>query len=606
MYPNSMLFGGIFAILFVAAMALGVLLALKRGFIPSLVRLGMIAASVLIALLLVPILAGKFSGLCEKLMTSVLGSTMEELAQYSPSTLDLIYHFPVAIIAPLLFIALFYALKWLTLIVFRFIRPLLPSHSKIIFRILGGVAGALGSAVCLWALLIPLWGMIGMTHSALDVISHTDTSSDPQMSVTIEALEYTDTSILAPAIDNPVANIFTDGGDSALYRSMTKFDFRGQKLSLSTELKLLSQAASDALSFASTLSATSGVTDLSPAQLDTLRALTEDMERSELLRNIAAEWISSLAGRWQNGEDFMGMPEPQVPDNTKALIHAFYGYLADTNEARIADDFRCFIDLLDVLSRHDVLDDDQTANFLEKIGNRAFVQDLTVLLDNQDRLRATLADLIASITGAWKNDSDYEGIAVPKTNELFDPVMNTFFGILSTTDENVITDDMTGLSNIIDVLEKYDVFNTQKQGTDMADIFMKSAFVADLNAEINRHPRFVPLLDTVTALGLSAISSQLQVALPDSQTLTDLADSISSALNDVKAMDLAARQDAVDQQVQQVLLRNEIDVPESVAAMIAQITVEKFSEQESISQQDIKDHLLGLYGSAGDLDGFFQ
>ena len=243
---------------------------------------------------------------------------------------------------------------------------------------------------------------------------------------------------------------------------------------------------------------------------------------------------------------------------------------------------------------------------LTKIGNKTFVNDLTVLLDEEDRLRITLADLISSITGAWEKGSDYEGIAVPKTNELFDPVMTTFFGILATTDDTVITDDMTGLSNIVGVLENYDVFNTQKSGTEMGDLMMKTNFIADLNAEINRHPRFVPLLDTVTSLGLSAISSQLNISLPDSQTLTDLASSISNVLNEVKDKDGNVRLDAVDQQVQKVLVENKVDVPDSVSTMIAQVAVEKFAEEESVTQDDIKNHLLDIYGSTGDLDGFFN
>jgi len=606
MYPNSMLFGGIFAILIAGAMVLGALLAIKRGFFPALVRFGMIIASLVVAILLAPMIAGKLSGLYEKIMTSLLGNTLDQITQHSPSTIDLLYHFPVAIIAPILFIVIFYVLKALTLIVFRFVKAILPSRSGLVFRLLGGALGAIGSLICVWAILVPLWGMISTTHTALETVSHADTSKNPKLSATIEKFEQLDTSILGPVVDNFTADIFTDGGNSALYRKMTQFEFHGQKMSLSEEVSLLSQTASDALAFSSTISKDFKITDLTDTQLDGLRTLTADIEHSDLLRNICAEWISALAVSWQKGEPFMGIPEPQSGATVKPLIRAFYGYLATTNETRIADDFNCFIDLLDILNTHGILDNAQTANLLTKIGNKTFVTDLTGLLNAEDRLRITLADLISSITGAWEKGSDYEGIAVPKTNELFDPVMTTFFGILATTDDTVITDDMTGLSNIVGVLENYDVFNTQKSGTEMGDLMMKTNFIADLNAEINRHPRFVPLLDTVTSLGLSAISSQLNISLPDSQTLTDLASSISNVLNEVKDKDGNVRLDAVDQQVQKVLVENKVDVPDSVSTMIAQVAVEKFAEEESVTQDDIKNHLLDIYGSTGDLDGFFN
>jgi hypothetical protein len=64
--------------------------------------------------------------------------------------------------------------------------------------------------------------------------------------------------------------------------------------------------------------------------------------------------------------------------------------------------------------------------------------------------------------------------------------------------------------------------------------------------------------------------------------------------------------DTVSEEVQKTLKENKVDVPDSVTGMIAQVATEKFAGQETVSEQEVKDHLLSLYGSAGDLDGFFQ
>ena len=604
MYPNSMLFGAIFAVIFLACMAIGALVAIKKGFFPSLLRLATLIFSFVVSVPLSLLIAGKCVGLYEKIMLSVLGDSLNQIAQHSPSTMDLLLHLPAAIIAPALFITIFYVLSLLTKIICRLLKVLLPSRSGLTFRILGGVAGALSALICLLAIAIPVWGTVSTVHRAVDIIAHSDTSKNQQLDSVVGTFEKIDADLLGPLGDNFVADIFTEKGDSALFRKLTQFEFHQEKLSLSEEITLLSQTASDALALASSLSDEASIQ--TPEQFSNLRTLASDVDHSKLLRNICAEWLSAITTAWQKGETFMGIEPLQVNASAKPFLNALYGYLSTTNEDRIANDLNCFIDILEILNRHGILDGDKNANMLTKIGNEAFVQDLTAFLDDNDRLRITIADLLSAISGAWQNGDDYEGIKLPKTNELFDPVMNTFFGILATTDDTLITDDMTAVSNIIGVLEEYDLFDGIKQGTDMANIIMEGAFVSDLQTEINSHPRFVPLLDTVTALGLSAISSQLNISLPDSDTLTQLADTISSTLNTAKDENGNINLDTVSEEVQKTLKENKVDVPDSVTGMIAQVATEKFADQETVSEQEVKDHLLSLYGSAGDLDGFFQ
>lgn len=604
MYPNSMLFGAIFAVIFLACMAIGVLVAIKKGFFPSLLRLATLILSFIASVPLSLLIAGKCVGLYEKIMLSVLGDALNQIAQHSPSTMDLLLHLPAAIIAPALFITIFYVLSLLTKIICRLLKVLLPSRSGLTFRILGGVAGALSALICLLAIAIPVWGTVSTVHRAVDIIAHSDTSKNQQLDSVVGTFEKIDADLLGPLGDNFVADIFTEKGDSALFRKLTQFEFHQEKLSLSEEITLLSQTASDALALASSLSDEASIQ--TPEQFSNLRTLASDVDHSKLLRNISAEWLSAITTAWQKGETFMGIEPLQVNASAKPFLNALYGYLSTTNEDRIANDLNCFIDILEILNRHGILDGDKNANMLTKIGNEAFVQDLTAFLDDNDRLRITIADLLSAISGAWQNGEDYESIKLPKTNELFDPVMNTFFGILATTDDTLITDDMTAVSNIIGVLEEYDLFDGIKQGTDMANIIMEGAFVSDLQTEINSHPRFVPLLDTVTALGLSAISSQLNISLPDSETLTQLADTISSTLNTAKDENGNINLDTVSEEVQKTLKENKVDVPDSVTGMIAQVATEKFADQETVSEQEVKDHLLSLYGSAGDLDGFFQ
>jgi hypothetical protein len=135
---------------------------------------------------------------------------------------------------------------------------------------------------------------------------------------------------------------------------------------------------------------------------------------------------------------------------------------------------------------------------------------------------------------------------------------------------------------------------------------MKTHFVSDMNNVINRHERFTPLLDIVASLGLSAISSQLTLSLPQSQMLTDLSGSISTTLNNVMGKDETTKKAEINKEVDKVLTDNKIDVPAGVTDMITQVVHTQFGNKTNVSEKDVSDYLTGLYDSTDNLDGFFK
>ena len=70
MYSNSMIFGIAFAALFGIVMLVGALIGIKRGLFPSLIRLGMILASFVIAIPLTNTVNRILSGYVPTIMNS--------------------------------------------------------------------------------------------------------------------------------------------------------------------------------------------------------------------------------------------------------------------------------------------------------------------------------------------------------------------------------------------------------------------------------------------------------------------------------------------------------------------------------------------------------
>lgn len=700
MLTNDMIFGIAFAALFAIGMLIGAFSAIKRGLFPALIRLGVILFAFLITIPLTNLICSILSGYVPNIMHMLLGDTADQIAAYSPSTIELLQQFPLALIAPILFIAIFYLLKFLTLIVHRFIKSLFPANTSLLFRSLSGLAGALTSLLCLLAVCLPIWGLLGICHQTVQTVAEVDIKENESLQSTLATADALDDTILDPAVNNFTVEIFTDGGNNGLYNSITKLHLHEETILLGEELHLVTDTAADTVALVGSLPDNFRLTDLNEEQIATLHEIATDIDSSALLKNIFSEWISAMARTWKNGESFLGIEDPANSTKIKPVIHTLYGFLATTNSDLLVSDLNLFIDLLDVLIHHNVLSAQQT-ELLNKIGSDAFINDLTMPLSEHDRIRTSISELTASTTGAWASGSDYMGMQPPQmnaeyrailragygflattnesvlvediktlaglasilaqkshstnillddgfleqfnaflgehtrfrdyfagwiakvagawadgkdydgmnrpaTNELIDPVMVSLLDILSTTDQTLIHDDLSAMADIMRVLRTYDVFENVSGGAQMADVLMKSNFVADMNETIKQHERFKSMLDIVASLGLSAISSQLTIALPESKMLTDLSGSISTTLNTVSAQDEAAKIDAIEKEVNKVLTDNKVDVPAGVSTMISQIVHDQFGSKENITEKDVSDYISGLYNSTDNLDGFFK
>jgi len=494
MYANSALFGTIFFAIFGVAALIGILLALKRGFFPSLVRLAMIVACALVAFPLAVSISGALSGVADSLLHMALGENLDQIAANSPSTMEFLQQLPMAIITPTLFVSLFLLLKWITLIFFRIIKLILPSRSSLVFRLLGCIAGALGSLICAWVILIPTWGAVGLAHQATLALREADTSGNEQLTKAMATVEKADDQILGPMVNNPAADLLTEGGNSTLFRKLTAMELNGEPLDLYQEVAMLSETAADAMILVKPIN------QYSTEQTDSAALLADDIDHSELLRNISSEWVASLTGAWHSGESFMNIPEPEV-------------------------------------------------------------------------------------------------------DPLLRPVLRSFYGVLATTDEDLIAGDIMAIADVVEVLINYGILEGTAEGARLASLLLEGSFIRDMTNAINTHERFRPLMNTITGIGLNAISDMLEVPLPDSKTLNTISANLSTALTEISEAPAEQQVEVLNGEIDKALKEYNVDVPAEVKDMIAQTVINEFTDETgaiNATEQEVQDYLLNLYNSVGD------
>lgn len=707
----SLLWGAIFAVLILISAIIGALIAVKRGLSLAISRLGFIVCCFVFALPITTAIAGTLPNLTTPILQDLLGEYLSEIATHSPTTMEILLRLPLFVVSPALFIIVFYLLKWITLIPHKALKKQFPPDSADSSRFLSGILGALTSFICTIAILLPLWGSVGVAHRAIQTISQVDTSFNKDLHEAVEMASDIDNAYLEPLVSNITAEIFTDQGDSPIFRSLTKvkLTFAATETSeeykarppIGQEIDLLAETAADAISFVSTIPNNFKLSDLNRTHVDDLHNLVNDINQSELLKNICSEWVASTTSAWKDGHKVMGVSDPFANDPLKPVAHAVYGFLSTTSGNQLMSDAHTAINVLGVLVDHQILSHLDKASLFNQLGNSSFGNDLAAQIGEHTRLLATIANLVGPATQAWSDGNPYMGIAepplkaeiipmahmlygylattraniliddfnaatglmalvnkhpadqnilfigtfysdlnqfnqkhsrfndyfanwlaeltsawikgnsyknfaAPKTNAVVTPVVNSIFRVLSTTNGQLIHDDLAALADIIGVMNKYDVFNSEKSSTQLAKLFRQTTFVDELNAAISNHERFAPVLDAVASVGLSAISGQLKTSLPSSPMMTDLSGKISTSFNGNRTQSEDARTDAISREVQAVIAENKVDVPDGVSDLIADIVINKFGSQQSVTEKEVTDYLVGLYESAGDLDGFFR
>ena len=474
-----MIFSISFAALFTICMLIGALIGLKRGFFPTLLRLGMILFCFLITIPLTNWIGGILSGYLSNIL-SMFNIPAEEIAAYSPTTMELIQQLPFALIAPILFIVIFYLLKLITMIVFRFIKGLLPKSTSVLFRILSCVTGAVTSLICLLAICLPLWGLIGICHQTVRTVADVDIQGNEELSSVIEQVDTLENTFVAPAVNNFTAELFTNGGDNILYKHITKLKLHGNTVFLGDELHLITRTAADAVALVGSLPENFELTDLSEQQIADLRKITSDIDTSVLLKNIFSEWISAAARTWKSGGTLFGVEDPVANAPIKPIVHSLYGFLATTNADLLVGDVNLFVDILDVLIRYEILTAQQT-ELLETFGSDAFMNDLTTPLSEHDRIRTSLSELAASTTGAWANGTDYMGLAEPQMSSDYRAILRAGYGFLATTNESVFVEDLKMLSELVAILSRVN---------QSSNVLLDESFLENLNVFLGKHIRF--------------------------------------------------------------------------------------------------------------------
>ena len=373
---------------FILIVVVNVIRGLIKGFKKSLGCLVAIVLSVIIAFVLT-------ITLCTPEMATDIIETAKTLIT-EPELLELfeveelgvaISNYSVMLASPFFFTAAYTVVSLiLSLVIAIVIRiiPIFKSFKGLKNRLFGALIGLVCGLIVAVVLLMPIVGTV-------DLLSTVDTlnSSDAEQG---EVSENDDvTAILHAAAEDKTVDLFLNIGCKSIYNTLASTTFEGERIYLRDEFSSIVTIVDNVDVFAGEF-ATYGEDEIAA-----LNTVVECADRSPLLKNTVAGILSTAAGKWTDGEAFIGIEKPTVDGAFAPVVDTMLSVLASSDKDTIGNDLKTVSDVIAILIRSGMLSygDDQGA-MIAAIGQSNVIADITVAI-NQNPHMSPLSDEIVRL-----------------------------------------------------------------------------------------------------------------------------------------------------------------------------------------------------------------
>lgn len=353
---------GVFALIGVCVI-LGVYYGAVRGFSKSVIRLFTVGASAIGALLAVmgisrlivkyavnnaggeqkvdALLNSYFPGLVDSMPQLV----KPMLSEIDASTAAIFVMMIVAIIlAPVLFIALFYLLRFLTFPLYKLLAGLAGaiSYGKgAVSIILGAAVGLIQGVLIAAAVIMPISGLCNVADEAKEPFM--GSSEEPN-----GYIELAYNTVINDLSDNPIFDLVDKYGGKMAYEAMTTVRIDGEKKDMANECVDALRVITDILPIAKP-----GYDWIHPGQVqrDALNNAVTDIGESDLLASLISDVVRGMAISVRSGDFNLGLSGA-----AKVLVDDAMLMLSTSTKETIVEDLNLIVDVYFIVCDHKLID----------------------------------------------------------------------------------------------------------------------------------------------------------------------------------------------------------------------------------------------------------
>ncbi|MBR3895242.1 MAG: hypothetical protein IKJ35_08895 [Clostridia bacterium] len=324
-----------------------------------------------------------------------LGDSVAEILGVSPTLDNVLVNCIVSLVLPILCLLYFFALSFLTWIVFLIVtivlRATLKEQTKNTkYRIWRAAAWGLGQGLVFsFICLLPISVYIGLASPVVNGIMDSEMLSSDQEATVQEVLD-----IAVTPLENGSLKVYRFLGGEAVGNLLTDFKVDETKIDLSEEVGSITTFACNIVSLGQT-----DFADYGEPQALVFIAVADAFDESHLLPTIAGEILYSATDKWLSNEPFLGIAKPTFGE-MEEIFSPFFGTLLEImhtdaqNPKALQADFHTVAEMVSLLAKHGIFAKmSDTDSLMTALGGEGLVESLITTMGRNQSMKILIPEV---------------------------------------------------------------------------------------------------------------------------------------------------------------------------------------------------------------------
>ena len=394
------LISGLIIILTLSAIIVNGVKGYTRGLYKAAMRLSKIFIATMGAIII--------SYFVSDIVVNTAFSVVEQIGAYKEVVADLpsleliIKAYIDAVVTPLFFIVLFMlcylAVNIITAIAYKikyknkvkhiqYEREDAPWYIKK-SKPLGMVVGAFTGLFVTSIIIASLFGTLRLTVKTIDTVNN-----NPTISKSVRINEKFANELRKYSTDAPSTIVYHCGGN-LVYRMSAVSSLNGNRFAIEKEVKGMETALNDAVEVLPVLN---NLSEITPEQKKSVLALPSDIDDSETLKSLSADFVSGASSKWLEGEKFMNMSIPKVGNVIEPIVGNILYVCKNTTPETSSEDIETLLQVYIIISENKLLESGNYEELILHFSENDVINEICDVLEKNDRMKG-IAKAVRNVT----------------------------------------------------------------------------------------------------------------------------------------------------------------------------------------------------------------
>lgn len=416
--------------------------ARKRSWVMAVVRFAITVVVSVAAIPLTNLCVEAGADFAYELLLPTLGEDLAAFFTEVPVGAEGLRALAGLILAPIVYAAIFFLLRWLLYIIAWIVERCVPVLRKRSRRYVSLPLGALTGAIFAAVLLVPLCGYMMLGTSMFHTFMETDLAEDIVSDELLESVGMTEEDLNGMISDTEnnfvVVGVYQTVG-KPIFQALTTDELdtavthgRTVEINLESELRGLLNTAG----YATEVIESFRKEQYTAEDKETLFAMADTFFASDWVRMLAADTLSAMAGDWLEDKAFAGMEPPDLDANLKPTLNLILELLATETVDTLEEDIHDILDVVGDLMIYDLMNADADyTDMVQRMGQSGLLSQMLAKLEANERMAPLAAELKSLGVRLVTNMLGLEELKNGEYAEMMGNVAGTLTDSLSMTQE---------------------------------------------------------------------------------------------------------------------------------------------------------------------------